>query len=138
MRNLQSEEWKASGSGGLNHENIINSSVNSICDHPGSIEEMCKNELAKILPVIIQHEKYRMMLFKVIEEIQKMQSDDAIITAQARQLALGYGNSNSSSSSSSSSISCSVSATRIVAANDIFDRCKKRKTEGGAKTKTKK
>ena len=137
MRNLQSEEWKASGSGGLNHENILNSSVNSICDNPGSIEEMCKNELEKILPVIIQHEKYRMMLFKVIEEIQKMQSDDAIITAQARQLALGYGNSNSSSSSSSS-ISCSASATPLVTANDIFDRGKKRKMEGGARTKTKK
>ena len=137
MRNLQSEEWKASGSGGLNHDNILNPSVNSICDNPGSIEEMCKNELEKILPVIIQHEKYRMMLFKVIEEIQKMQSDDAIITAQARQLALGYGNSNSSSSSSSS-ISCSASATPLVTANDIFDRGKKRKMEGGARTKTKK
>jgi hypothetical protein len=78
-------------------------------------------------------ERFRTMVFRVVEDIKKIQSIEAHNNAQARQKALGYSDGFKSSTSSSSS-TCSITMPLTVA-NNIFDRSKKRRTSGPAKEK---
>jgi hypothetical protein len=65
-------------------------------------------------------ERFRTMVFRVVEDIKKIQSIEAHNNAQARQKALGYSDGFKSSTSSSSS-TCSITMPLTVA-NNIFDR----------------
>ena len=141
-------EWKELGLGGIAYDCITNPTVKAIRDHPDSIGDMSKKELHKILPVIAYNENYRVIIFRAIQVGNRLQSEMALNIAKARHTALGYDDANivfsQSSSSSSSSCSqsssnfCSVSSPPLVIANTIFDRGTKRKTDGGAKSRTKK
>ena len=101
---------------------------------------MCKKELQKLLPIIVYDEKYRTMVFKVIEDIRRIQASEAQSNAYARQKALGYKIPEVLNSTSSNTNDSSVTALPLplVVANDIFDRGVKRKTSGPAKEKTRK
>lgn len=90
--------------------------------------------------MIIYDEKYRTMIFKTIEDIKRIQANEAQHNAQARQIALGYNNIVVCEKSSSSSSACSDIAPPLpfVVANNIFDRGVKRKTSGPKKDRTRK
>jgi hypothetical protein len=133
---ITESDWKVVGLGGQKYETIFNPTTNSIRDHSDSIGEICKKELQKLLPMIMYDERFRTMVFRVVEDIKKIQSIEAQNNAQARQKALGYSDGFESSTSSSSS-TCSITMPLTVA-NNIFDRGKKRKTSGPAKEKTRK
>ena len=74
-------EWKSVGLGGQKCDAIINPHLNSIRDHSDSIAEICKKELQKLLPIIVYDEKFRIMVFKVIEDIKNIQANDALMNA---------------------------------------------------------
>ena len=74
-------EWKSVGLGGQKYDAIINPHLNSIRDHSDSIAEICKKELQKLLPIIVYDEKFRIMVFKVIEDIKNIQANDALMNA---------------------------------------------------------
>ena len=132
---ITENEWKAVGLGGLQYDLVINPPLNAIRDQSDNIGEICKKKLQKLLPIIVYEEKYRTMIFKVIEDIKRIQASEAQNNAHARQKELGYNipivcNSDTSSGSSSSVIAIPFP---LVVANDIFDRGVKRKKTGPAK-----
>lgn len=94
--------------------------------HSDSIRKMCEKKLEEILPLIVNDERYRAMIFKCIEEIRTMQASDALCCAQARHKALGYDPNTFFKTATSSS----VSVPPLGVANDSFDRGQKRKTSG--------
>lgn len=72
-------------------------------------------------------ERFRIMVFTVLDNIKNIQASEAQSNASARLKALGY-NETSTYNSSSSSSACSVSTlVPLVVANNIFDRGTKRK-----------
>ena len=100
---------------------------------------MCRKELQRLLPIVVYDERFRTNVFKVIEDIKRVQSDEAQNSAQARQKALGYNETFlSNTNSPSSTFSITIPATPLVVANNIFDRGKKRKTSGPLKGSTRK
>lgn len=119
-------EWQSIGLGGNRYNSIVNPPVNAIKNHTDSIAEICKKELHKLLPVIIQVEKFRTMIFKTIGDIKIIQANDAQCYAQARHKSLGYDPNSIPVCASSSS----VSVPPLVVANHLFDRGQKRKTAG--------
>ena len=79
-------------------------------------------------------ERFRTIVFKVIEDIKRVQTNEAQNNAQARQKALGYSETFvSNTNSPSSTFSIMIPAAPLVVANKIFDRGKKRKTSGPIK-----
>lgn len=136
---ITESDWKVVGLGGQKYEIIINPTTNSIRDHSDGIGETCKKELQKLLPVIVYHERFRTMIFKVLEDNKKIQANEARDNAQARQKALGYRDTfTRNTSSSSSACSITVPVPPLVVGNNIFDRSKKRKTSGPVKPKSRK
>jgi hypothetical protein len=126
--------WKVVGLGGQKYEIVTNLTINSIRDHSDSIGEICRKELQKPLPIIVYDERFRTIVFKVIEDIKRVQTNEAQSNAQARQKALGYSETFvSNTNSPSSTFSIMIPATPLVVANKIFDRGKKRKTSGPIK-----
>ena len=133
-------EWKAVGLGGQQYESVINPPLHVIRDQSDTVGEMCKKELQKLLPIIVYEEKYRTMIFKVIEDIKRIQANEAQQEAHARQKALGYNipEVHNVSNSSSSASTFTPLPIPLVVANDIFDRSVKRKTSGPTKKRIKK
>lgn len=127
---ITDNDWKAVGLGGQQYETIINPTINAIKHHTDTIGELCKKELQKLLPIIVYDEKYRIMIFKTIEVIKRIQAIEAQNKKHARQKALGYNNTvaNDISSNSANSSACSVTTPQhaFVVANNIFDRGIKR------------
>lgn len=67
--NITEKEWKSVGLGGQKYDTIVHPHSNSFRDHSGSIAEMCKKELQKLLPILVYDETLCRIVFKVIEDI---------------------------------------------------------------------
>lgn len=135
---ITENEWKVIGLGGQKYNSIINPPIKSIRNHSDSIAEMCKKELQKLLPIIVYEERFRTLVFSVIENIKNIQASEAQNNAQARQKSLGYDDTSVCNNMNSNS-TCSISMPlNLVVANNIFDRGTKRKNSGPKNVKTSK
>ena len=76
-------DWKVVGLGGQRYETIMNPTMNSNRDNSDSIGEICKKELQILLPVVVYDKIFRTLIFKVVEDLKKIQANEAQDNAQA-------------------------------------------------------